>query len=114
MYNQLEDLKVIYRIWHGWTTHENADVYENLLNTEIFPGIAAQNIPGYLGIQLLRRELDDEVEFVTIMRFDSLESVKGFTGEDYEQCYVPESARLVLSRFDHRSQHFEVRASIDY
>jgi heme-degrading monooxygenase HmoA len=105
---------MIGRIWHGWTVPENADVYENLLRTEIFPGIASKNVPGYRGIQLLRRPVDKEIEFVTIMWFDSWQAVKEFAGEDYEQAYVPAKAREVLSRFDERSQHFEVRERIDY
>lgn len=105
---------MIARIWHGWTTLQNADNYEHLLKTEIFPAIAAKKLSGYLGIQLLRRQLRDEVEFITIMRFDSLDAVKQFTGEDYERSYVPEKARKVLSRHDERSQHYEIRASITY
>ncbi|MCK5353467.1 antibiotic biosynthesis monooxygenase [bacterium] len=105
---------MIERIWHGWTTPENADVYENLLRTEIFPGIASKNIPGYRGIRLLRRPLDEEVEFITIMRFGSLDDVIGFVGEDYEKSYVPPKAREVLARFDDRSQHYEVREQIEY
>ena len=100
---------MIVRIWHGWTKPENADVYENLLKTEIFPGIAAKRVEGYRGIQLLRRPLGDEVEFATIMWFDSLEAVKAFAGADYETAYVPEKARRVLARFDARSQHYELR-----
>ena len=105
---------MVERIWHGWTTHENADVYENLLRTEIFPGIASKAIPGYRGIRLLRRPLDEEVEFITIMRFDSLDDVIGFVGEDYEKSYVPPKAQEVLARFDDRSQHYEVREQIEY
>ena len=105
---------MIERIWHGWTTPENADVYENLLRTEIFLGIASKNIPGYRGIRLLRRPLDEEVEFITIMRFGSLDDVIGFVGEDYEKSYVPPKAREVLARFDDRSQHYEVREQIEY
>lgn len=100
---------MIARIWHGWTTHANADAYERLLRTVIFPGIAAKRIAGYRGIELLRRSTDDEVEFITLMRFDDLESVKAFVGEDYEVAYVPAAAREVLQRFDERSQHYEVR-----
>ena len=100
---------MIVRIWHGWTKPENADVYENLLKTEIFPGIAAKRVEGYRGIQLLRRPLGDEVEFATIMWFDSLEAVKAFAGADYETAYVPEKARRVLARFDTSSQHYELR-----
>ena len=105
---------MILRIWHGWTTPENADTYENLLKTEIFPGIAAKTIAGYRGIELLRRPLQNEVEFITIMRFDTLQAVKDFVGEDYETVYVPDKARQVLSRFDDRSQHYELRETLKY
>jgi antibiotic biosynthesis monooxygenase (ABM) superfamily enzyme len=105
---------MIIRVWHGWTTPENADVYENLLKTEIFPGIAAKNIPGYRGIELLRRNVGAEVEFVTQMRFESLQSVRDFVGEDYEVAYVPKKARAVLKRFDERSQHYEIKETLSY
>ncbi len=100
---------MISRIWHGWTTKKNADVYEGLLREEIFVGIKNRNIGGYRSIQLLRRDVGEEVEFVTIMEFDSLDAVRVFAGEDYEACVVPPKARAVLSRFDQRSQHYEVR-----
>lgn len=106
---------MISRIWHGWTTHENADTYENLLKEEIFPGIEAKNVSGYRSIQLFRRVLSDaEVEFVTIMWFDSWDAVREFSGDDYELAYVPAAARRVLSRFDERSQHYEVRETRTY
>jgi hypothetical protein len=103
---------MISRIWHGWTTPENADVYESLLKGEIFLGIQERGIAGYRGIELLRRDLDGEVEFVTIMWFDDIEAVRSFAGEDYEVAVVPEKARAVLSRFDGRSQHYEVRVEL--
>ncbi|MGA9751664.1 MAG: antibiotic biosynthesis monooxygenase [Acidobacteriota bacterium] len=99
---------MISRIWHGWTTPENASTYERMLKEEIFVGIQDRHIGGFRGIQLLRRELPGEVEFVTIMLFDSLEGVREFAGEDYEACVVPPKARAVLSRFDLRSQHYEL------
>jgi len=101
---------MISRIWHGWTTPENADVYEQMLKDEIFVGIGARRIPGYRGIQLFRRALGDEVEFITVMWFDSLNAVRAFAGEDYDAAVVPPQARAVLARFDARSQHYEVRA----
>ena len=104
---------MISRIWHGWTTQENADVYESLLHEEIFAGIKSRQIRGFKDIQLLRRTTGDEVEFITIMRFDSIDAVKEFAGEDYEACVVPPSARRVLKRFDQRSQHYEIRISED-
>ena len=101
---------MISRIWHGWTMPEKADAYEALLKSEIFVGIKERNIPGYRGIQLFRRDVGGEVEFITVMWFDSLEAVRAFAGEDYETAVVPSKARALLSRFDGRSQHYEVKA----
>jgi len=104
---------MISRIWHGWTTPENADAYESLLKTEIFQGIADRQIAGYRGIHLLRRDVGEEVEFITIMWFDSIEAVRSFAGEDYEAAVVPPKARSLLSRFDARSQHYEVKVGME-
>jgi heme-degrading monooxygenase HmoA len=101
---------MISRIWHGWTTPGNADTYEALLKEEVFVGIQSRQIRGFKGIQLLRRQEGEEVEFVTIMWFDSLDAVREFAGEDYEAAVVPDKARAVLAHFDGRSQHYEVRA----
>jgi hypothetical protein len=103
---------MISRIWHGWTTTSNADAYEALLQNEIFTEIQGRQIVGFQKIQLFRRNLGDEVEFVTVMWFDSIESVRFFAGEDYEIAVVPSKARSLLSRFDSRSQHYDVRAEI--
>ena len=103
---------MIARIWHGWTKPSNADAYESLLKSEIFIGIQDRRIAGYKGIQLFRRELGDEVEFVTAMWFDSIDAVRAFAGQDHEVAVVPPKARALLSRFDARSQHYEVRAEM--
>ena len=100
---------MISRIWHGWTTPSNADKYEAMLKKEIFVGIQNRHIRGFKGIQLLRREVGEEVEFVTIMVFNSLGAVKEFAGENYEMAVVPKKARAVLSHFDERSQHYEIK-----
>ena len=105
---------MIGRIWHGYTTPENAEAYFKVLTSEVIPGIAEMKIPGYRSIQVLRRHLDDEVEFITIMWFDALENVKAFTGEDYEAAHVPPKARGVLKRFDARSQHYELIEELHY
>lgn len=104
---------MIGRIWHGWTTPDNADIYENLLKTEIFPAIIAKGVDGFRHIELYRRPDGDEVEFVTIMWFADWQAVKAFAGEDYETSYVPDAARQVLKRFDRRSRHYEVRERRD-
>lgn len=105
---------MIARIWHGWTTFENADTYENLLKNEVFPSIENMKVKGYRKISLLKRPLKNEVEFITIMLFDNLESVAQFAGTDYEKSYVPDKARIVLSRYDSSSQHYEIMHELNY
>ncbi len=107
--NLLTQSGMISRIWHGYTTKENSDTYESLLQKEIFVGIANRKIDGYKGIQLLRRELPTGTEFITIMWFDTIDSVKKFAGEDYEKAVVPEAAQKVLTHYDKRSAHYIVR-----
>lgn len=97
---------MIQRVWRGWTTAENADAYERLLLAEILPGIAAKGIDGYRGAVLQRRETADGVEFMTVLRFTTLDAVRALAGEDYETAYVPAAARAVLQRFDERSAHY--------
>ena len=99
---------MISRIWHGWPTPANADAYEALLRSEIFPWIENRHLSGFHGIQLLRRELDDSVEFITIMWFDSMESVREFAGDDLEVAVVLPPALALLDHFDARSQHYHV------
>ena len=100
---------MIARIWHGWTTVDQADAYEQLLRHEIFEGISARQLPGFAGIDLLRKNGHDEVEFITVMWFESLTDVRSFAGADFETAVVPPSARALLKRFDARSAHYEVR-----
>jgi len=103
---------MIVRIWHGWTAPGDADAYEALLRKEIFTGIANRHIEGYRGIELLRRDGASEAEFVTIMSFDTMAAVREFAGADYEVAVVPATARALLSRFDERSQHYELREGL--
>jgi heme-degrading monooxygenase HmoA len=105
---------MIVRIWHGYTTPDDADAYEALLKHEIFKGIESKHIAGFRGIELLRRPLDEEIEFITVMRFERIEDVKAFTGDDYETAYVPDAARQILKRFDARAQHYELRETRTY
>ena len=105
---------MIARIWHGYTTKENADAYENLLKEEIFEGIANKKMEGYKGIQLLKREVDNEFEFTTIMWFENIDSVKQFMGEEYETAYVLPQAQKLLLRYDKKSIHCGLRHELKY
>lgn len=95
------------RIWRGWTTPGNAAAYRRVLENEVRPGIEAKRIPGYRSLELMSRAVDDEVEFMTVMTFDSLADIVGLVGEDYETAYVPDAARAVLKRWDETCVHYE-------
>jgi heme-degrading monooxygenase HmoA len=97
----------IKRIWHGWTTKENAEAYRSLLEGEVRPGIEARKINGFRKMELLSRDLGDEVEFMTIITFDSLKNVIEFQGEQYARAYIPDAVKAVLSRWDTECAHFE-------
>ncbi len=107
--NERGGTAVISRLWHGWTTPENADGYEALIRSTIFPAILGRGIAGLERIELHRRPFGAEVEFVTVMRFASWDAVKAFAGPDWEVSVVPPAARAVLARFDNTEQHYEVR-----
>jgi antibiotic biosynthesis monooxygenase (ABM) superfamily enzyme len=97
---------MIARIWHGWTRPENADRYEAFLRATMFPSM--HRVGGFRGVDLLRRDEGGEIAFVTITRFDSLDAVRAFAGDDYEAAVVEPEARALLSRFDDRSVHYEI------
>jgi len=99
---------VICRLWRGWTSPENAEAYERIVRGEVIPGIEARKIPGFRHIDLMKREIDGEIELQTLMWFDSLDAIKAFVGENYAVSHVPDAARAVLKRFDERAAHYEV------
>lgn len=102
---------MILRFWRGWTRPEHADEYAALLSNVIFPEILSRGIDGLIDVQMMRRDEtgeDGEVEFATIMRFDRLESVKNFMGEDYKQAHIPAAAQKLFTRWDKVCAHYEV------
>src|SRR5256712_3390884 len=99
---------MIARIWHGWTKPADAKTYQDLLCREILPGIARRNIPGYHGAELFIHENDEEVEFVTLLRFDSMNAVKTFAGDDHDRPVIYPKAEPLLTRIDERSQHYRI------
>ena len=97
---------MIARIWQGWTERANAKAYEEMLRNEIFPSIAARKIDGYRGAELFIREDDDEIEFLTLLRFDSMDAVKEFAGADESKPVIYPKAEVLLRRMDERSRHY--------
>jgi hypothetical protein len=99
---------MICRTWRGWATQENADAYESIVRGQVIPNIEAMDIPGFLHIDLMRRARETDVEFLTAMWFEDIDSIKAFVGDDYEASHVPPAARAVLASFDERSAHYTV------
>src|ERR1043165_3934136 len=99
---------MIARIWHGWTKPADAKTYENMLRNEIFPSIAARNIKGYHGAELFIQEDENETEFITLLRFDSMDAVKEFAGSDEAKPVIYPKAESLLTRMDERSRHYRV------
>jgi hypothetical protein len=96
---------VITRLWRGWTPSANADAYERFLLHEPFPSM--RSISGFIGADVLRRAVDgDEVAFVTLTRFEGLDAIRGFAGENYETAVIEPQADALLSHYDDRAQHF--------
>jgi heme-degrading monooxygenase HmoA len=102
---------MIGRLWRGWTTGDNAGAYETLLKSEILPQI--HRVEGYEGAYLMRRDVENRVEFVTLTLFHSMDAVRAFAGEQYEVAVVPPQARELLAEFEPTSQHFEIIARIE-
>ena len=97
---------MIARVWRGYTTPANADAYESMLKPELLPGLSHK--PGFRGSFLFRRPVDDEVEFVTLILWDSLEHLRALAGSDYETAIVPDERKRVLSRWDEKAAHFDM------
>jgi heme-degrading monooxygenase HmoA len=97
---------MIARVWHGYTTPAHADAYEAMLKPELLPGVS--KVQGFRGSYLLRRALGSEVEFTTIMLWESIDAIKAVAGEDYETAVIPEERRQHLSRYDAKSAHYQV------
>ena len=103
---------MIARLWQGWTAPAHADAYEALLRTRILPGI--HRVAGFEGAYVLRKEADHgEVEFVVLTFFASLDAVCAFAGRDYELAVIAPEAHKLLTQFDARTAHYEVKAAPD-
>jgi heme-degrading monooxygenase HmoA len=98
---------MIARVWHGYTKPEHADAYEAMLKPELLPGISKKQ--GYKGSYLLRRNLGNEVEFITILLWESIDAVRNAAGHaDYETAIIPEERRKHLAHCDGEASHYEI------
>ncbi|PQB04567.1 antibiotic biosynthesis monooxygenase [Aureitalea marina] len=102
----------IIRTWKGWTTLENAPIYEDMLINEVFPEVKKKGVHGLEKVNISTIEKEDEVEFFLVLQFDSLESVREFAGHNYKEAYIPDNAKKVLSRYDQTAQHFTLKKEL--
>ena len=101
---------MIARVWRGATRPEDAEAYLRFLAEHLLPGLHSND--GFEGAYVLTNRRDDEVEFVTLTMFASMEAVRSFAGSQPEQPVIePEAARL-LSRIGERVEHLEVVATV--
>ena len=78
-----------------------------MLRDEIFPSIAARNIKGYRGARLFMREDGGEMEFVTLLRFDSMDGVKEFAGSDESKPVIFPGVEKLITRME-PAKHYRV------
>jgi heme-degrading monooxygenase HmoA len=97
---------MIARVWRGYAAREHAEAYAAMLKPELLPGLST--VKGYRGSYLLRREAGGEVEFITIILWDSVDAIKAIAGEHYERAVVPEERRTHLLRWEDVASHYEV------
>lgn len=99
-------VEMIARIWRGWTKSSDADRYlEYILETG---AKEYRETPGNRGAYVLRRQVGDRAEFLTLSFWDSLEAVKGFAGQDVERAvFYPADDKFLVDR-ERTVAHFEV------
>jgi heme-degrading monooxygenase HmoA len=102
---------MIARIWRGWAPVATADDYQRHYESEVGEHLRA--VSGFRGARLLRQDDGRQVMFTSITFFTSLDAVRGFAGDDYDQAVVEDAARRALSRWDDRVSHHEVVAEFD-
>ena len=100
---------MIARVWRGYTTPGNADAYQSMLQPELLPGLSTRK--GFRGSYLLRRPHGQEVEFITIILWESIDDIRAIAGDDYETAVIPDARKRVLSRWEERAAHYDVTSA---
>jgi len=97
---------MIVRMWSGRATAANADAYERFVTSQVFA--ALPRIDGHRGACLLKRPLEDDVEFIAVTLWESLDAIRAFAGDAIDRAVVEPEARAVLASFDDTVRHFEL------
>jgi heme-degrading monooxygenase HmoA len=91
-----------------WAPQATADDYQRHYESEVS---SLQGVDGFRGARL-RKDDGQEVMFTSVTFFASVDAVRRFAGEDYEQAIVEETARRALSRWDERVAHHDVAVDL--
>jgi heme-degrading monooxygenase HmoA len=97
---------MIIRSWSARATAAGADAYQKHFTTSVLPQL--DQLDGFRGAYLLRRDLDDGVELQVLTRWTSLAAVERFAGADVELAVVEPEARAVLTSYDSRVRHQKI------
>jgi heme-degrading monooxygenase HmoA len=97
---------MIARTWRGKANVSKADDYERHFTTKVAPHLKA--IEGHQGAYLLRREADGQVEFLAVTMWDSIDTIKKFTGPNPDVAIVEPEGQAALSVFDNFASNYEV------
>ena len=97
---------MIARTWHGVVPAGKADAYHRYLLETGVPDY--QRTPGNRGVHILRRMEGDEVHFLLLTLWDSLDAIRTFAGPDVERAkYYPEDEAFLIE-LEPTVTHYEV------
>jgi heme-degrading monooxygenase HmoA len=97
---------MIVRMWHGRVPASKTEAYRKFTNGRAIPDY--RSVPGNISVHVLERRDGDVTHFITLTFWDSLESIKGFAGQDVEAAkYYPEDKGFLLE-FEPKVVHYEV------
>jgi heme-degrading monooxygenase HmoA len=97
---------VISRQWRGVAKPHFAEAYIEHLRTETFPALHA--LPGFVSATILRRTVQQGVEFLIVTNWASLESIRAFAGAAVESAVVPQKVQDMMVEYDRIVRHYEV------
>lgn len=100
---------VIVRLWRGQAPADSAAAYERHVTAHVFPKL--EQIDGYVGGRVLRRDVDGAVEFVVMTEWASLNAIRSFAGDTLDRAVIDPEARELLSAYDEYVELFEVTSS---
>jgi mannose-6-phosphate isomerase-like protein (cupin superfamily) len=100
---------MIARRWRGWTdVQAKADAYVAHFERSVRPRL--EDSAGFVDATVERVEGDGgRTEIVVVTRWESMDAIRSFAGDDVEAAVVEPEARALLDACDPRVRHVELR-----